>query len=231
MSRTDGEQRSSPRAGASRGTGWEGGGGGALPPELAPALRARLAALFDEGRELWERFDIAVRRNEWHPFVPAHYEKVLAALLPLRRPGLRFLEWGSANGVITIMADMLGFEAYGIELDAALVDAARDLARKHGSAARFAAGSFLPAGYAWRPASGDARTGTIGHGPSGYPQLGHPLEDFDIVFGYPWGGEEPLMRDIMRCHGRPDATLLLWGVADEPPDARQPTGEPWGTAR
>ena len=32
-----------------------------------------------------------------------------------------FLEWGSGTGVITIMADMLGFEAYGIEINPALV--------------------------------------------------------------------------------------------------------------
>ena len=28
-----------------------------------------------------------------------------------RGPGLRFLEWGAATGVITIIADLLGFDA------------------------------------------------------------------------------------------------------------------------
>ncbi|MDP9348996.1 MAG: hypothetical protein M3P24_07635, partial [Gemmatimonadota bacterium] len=91
----------------------------AAPPgaELDAALRARLDALLEEGWELWDRFDSEVRRRSWHPFVAADYERVLQALLPLRAPGLRFLEWGSATGVITIMADLLGFDAYGIELD------------------------------------------------------------------------------------------------------------------
>ena len=90
-----------------------------------PELRARLQALLDEGWEIWDRFDNEVRQRHWHPFVAADYERVLQALLPLRAPGLRFLEWGSATGVITIMADLLGFEACGIELDPSLVRHAR----------------------------------------------------------------------------------------------------------
>lgn len=173
------------------------------------ALRGRLLSLAEEGRDLWHRFDHEVRQKHWHPFVPADYDLVLAALVAARRPGLRFLEWGSASGIITIMADLLGFEAYGIELDDALVDVARQLAAKHGSGARFQAGSFLPAGYRWRPRDGDGRIGTLGDGASAYPALGHPLDDFDVVYAYPWGGEEALMLDLMRQYGAPHATLLL----------------------
>jgi hypothetical protein len=78
--------------------------------------------------------------------------------------------------------------------------------------ARFAAGSFLPAGYRWRPNGGDARLGTIGEGESGYLQLEHPLDDFDLVYGFPWDGEEPMMRDLMRQYGARGARLLLNGV-------------------
>jgi hypothetical protein len=187
----------------------------ASPPELAadPRLRARLVALCDEGWEIWCRFDTEVRRHGWHPFVAADYESVLETLLTLRAPGLRFLEWGSAPGVITIMADLLGFEACGIELDPTLVRVARELAARYASRARFAAGSFLPGGYEWKPRSGDGRLGTIGQGPPGYAELGHPLEDFDLVFAYPWSGEEPMMHDVMRRYGGRDARLLLYGVA------------------
>ncbi len=176
---------------------------------MGAPLQARLTSLIEEGWEIWDRFDREVRDHRWHPFVAADYERVLQALLELRAPGLRFLEWGSATGVITIMADMLGFESYGIELDPDLVDVARTLATKHGSGARFEAGSFLPMGYEWRSPNGDGRRGTIGHGESAYPRLGHPLDEFDLVFGYPWSGEEPMMHDLMRSYGRPGARLLL----------------------
>lgn len=183
-------------------------------PELDAALGARLTALCTEGWDLFERFDLEVRTREFHSFIAADYDVVLTSLLAHRGANLRFLEWGSATGVITIMADMLGYDASGIELDESLVTTARTLAVRHRSAAKFVAGSFLPSGYRYNPKGGDGRTATIGEGASGYLQLGHALDDFDVVFGYPWGGEEPMMLDLMRCYGRRDATLLLHGVND-----------------
>ena len=177
-------------------------------------LNARLDALCAEGWAIWEHFDRTVREPGFHPFVAADYDVARAALLPLRAPGRRFLEWGSASGIITIMADLMGFDACGIELDASLVATARALATRHGSGARFVAGSFLPAGYGWRSRDGDRRTGTIGDGPSGYLQLGRALDEFDVVFGYPWGGEVPVMQDVMQRYGRPDALLLLYDTND-----------------
>jgi hypothetical protein len=173
------------------------------------ALQARLDALCAEGWAIWEHFDRTVREANFHPFVAADYDAVRAALLPHRAPGRRFLEWGSASGIITIMADLLGFDACGVELDTSLVATARALAARHGSRARFVAGSFLPAGYRWRSREGDTRTGTIGEGPSAYMQLGRALEDFDVVYAYPWDGEAPVMHDVMRRYGRHDALLLL----------------------
>jgi hypothetical protein len=175
---------------------------------------ADIAALLDEGRDIFHRFDLEVRQQHFHPFVAADYDRVLGALRALHRPGMRFLEWGSATGVITILADFVGYEASGIELDAGLVDTARDLAARHGSGARFACGSFLPTGYRYRTPSGDERLGTIGDGPSGYLELGSPLDTFDLVFGYPWGGEAPMMLDLMRAYGSRDALLLLHGNTD-----------------
>ncbi len=173
-------------------------------------LHSRLDALCADGWDIWERFDRTVRARAFHPFVAADYDRVRTTLLALRAPGRRFLEWGSASGVITIMADLMGFDACGIEVDAALVKTAHALAARHGSGARFVVGSFLPTGYVPRSAGGDTRTGTIASGPSGYLALGRALDEFDVIFGYPWGGEAPVMRDLMQQYGRRDATLLLY---------------------
>lgn len=178
-------------------------------PELDAATNARIDAVCEEGREFWHRFDADVRQDHWHPFVPADYDAVRKSLQSLRRPGRRFLEWGSATGVITIMADLMGFDACGIEFDSSLVTVARELAARVGSKARFATGSFIPMGWEWKPSDGDGRIGTIGDGPSGYLELGRALSDFDIVYAFPWGGEEPMMLDLFRCHGHEDARLLL----------------------
>lgn len=181
-------------------------------PRLDAALSERIHALCEEGRDLWHDFDIEVRQDHWHSFVAADYNAVQAALLDLRSSGARFLEWGSATGVVTIMADLLGFDASGIELDPSLVQVARELAERTGSKARFAAGSFIPLGWAWSPPGGDGRSGTIGAGTSGYLELGRSLDEYDVVYGYPWSGEEDLMLDLMRAHGREDARLLLYTV-------------------
>jgi len=184
-----------------------------VPPAAEPTIAdaAQLARLIEEGWAIFERFDANVRQKQFHPFVAADYDRVLVTLLALRAPGLRFVEWGSATGVITIMASLLGFEAYGIELDPSLGRIARDLAAKFNSRAVFVDASFVPTGYRWRPATGDGRLGTIGDGPSAYPIIGHALDDFDLVYAYPWGGEEAMMIDLMRSYGRRGARLLLHG--------------------
>jgi len=182
------------------------------PDEPGPELRSRLRRLCEEGRDLRDRFAADVRKHGFHPFVAADYEAVLAALVSVRAPGLSFLEWGSATGVITIMADLLGFDAYGIEIDGDLVERARCLARRTGSGATFSTGSFLPEGYTWTDPDGDHRLGTIGRAESGYPELGRSLEDFDVVFGYPWAGEEPMMLHLMRTHGGAGTRLLVHGA-------------------
>jgi len=180
-------------------------------PQLDAALSERIDALCEEGREFWHRFDTEVRQHHFHPFVAADYDCIRSTLLPLRGPGRRFLEWGSATGVITIMADLMGFDACGIELDSSLVQVARELAVRWSSKARFTVGSFIPMGWEWTPRGGDGRLGTIGRGPSGYVQLGCALADFDVVYAFPWTGEESMMVDLMRCHGHEDARLLLHG--------------------
>jgi hypothetical protein len=179
-------------------------------PELDAALNARLAELCSAGWDIFERFDSEVRDKRFHPFVAAEYEKVLAALIEHRREGQRFLEWGSASGVITIMADLLGYEAYGIELDDSLVTTARELAVRFHSSARFVSGSFVPAAFAIAPQG--AANAWVGEGPSGYLELGRALDDFDVVFGFPWPGGKPRMLDLMSNYGGEHATLLLFDV-------------------
>jgi hypothetical protein len=116
--------------------------------------------------------------------------------------------------VVTIMADLLGYQAYGIELDPSLVTVARELAARADSGARFVTGSFIPMGWTWKPKDGDGRLGTIGRGRSGYLELGRSLSDFDVVYAFPWMGEEPMMVDLMRAHGRDDANLVIYTTED-----------------
>ncbi len=58
-------------------------------------------------------------------------------------PRARFCEWGSGIGVVTAMAEMLGFEACGIEIDAPLAAASRELLRDFKLSAPIETGDYL----------------------------------------------------------------------------------------
>ncbi len=177
-------------------------------PAGEAALFTRLRELCEEGLAISARLEGA-RQGEWHHFVPGDYDTVLQALLGIRARGGRFLELGSATGVIAIMADLLGFEACGIEIAPELVAEARGLAERYGSAARFATGSFIPAGYSWVSETGDTRMGTVGIGAPAYAELRYELADFDWVYAYPWPGEAEVLRDVVQRCGGPRPRLLL----------------------
>lgn len=192
-------------------------GPGSLRLQNWPAAPSGETALFGRLRELCEEgLAISARiggstEHRWSSFVPAEYDTVLAGLLRIRGSGGRFLELGSAVGVIAIMADLLGFEACGIEISPELVGEARGLARRYGSSALFAVGSFLPADYRWESESGDTRMGTVALGKPAYAELQSDLADFDWIYAYPWPGESEVLRDVVWRHGAPGAKLLLHG--------------------
>jgi len=74
-------------------------------------------------------------------FVPSDYEVAWYAMSH-RKPG-RFCEWGSGLGIAVGLAELLGYEASGIELDRDLADASRRLLQDHGLRASITTGSYL----------------------------------------------------------------------------------------
>ena len=45
-------------------------------------------------------------------------------------------------------------------------------------------------------------------GACGYDELGLELVDFDLVYAFPWPGEEDWLRELVKRHARPGALLL-----------------------
>ena len=80
-------------------------------------------------------------------FVCSELSAVEAALQFVIRGDLArgpiFCEWGSGLGAVCAVASSLDFEVYGIEIQAELVDAAREVVAELGLEAEFAHGSFL----------------------------------------------------------------------------------------
>ena len=74
---------------------------------------------------LWAEADAIWEANGNSPayalYVSADYMAIFEKLCELRGRVDTVLEWGSGLGVMTIMANRLGFDAYGIEAEPELV--------------------------------------------------------------------------------------------------------------
>ena len=159
-------------------------------------------------------------------FIAADYDLVYRTLAEHAEPGACFLEWGSGIGAITIMAEMLGFHARGIEIEEELVEEAVELAERHGSVAEFVAGSFVPEEYDWSTVDATSNVHTDPGGIGGYDDLEMPLEDFDVIYAYPWPGEDPFFFDIFQQCARPGALFVTYHGMEGMQVTRKPLEEP-----
>lgn len=123
--------------------------------------------------------------------------------------GLVFCEWGSGGGAVCALAASLGLDAYGIEIHGELVEAAKALLEELGLEAKFAHGTFLQPGddeFLVGNEATAAETST-----AAYDELELSLAACDIVFSYPWPGEESLHDEVFSRHATPGALLLTHG--------------------
>ena len=141
-------------------------------------------------------------------FVPSDYRKLYSVLRLIERNrltcGMKFCEWGSGIGVATMIASMVGFEAHGIEIDAELVNVAERVIQEHELAVNIVCGSFVPEGVddlidsAF--AENDGSISMVTEAVDAYSELGLEIDEFDIVFCFPWPTDEILTAEIFdRC--------------------------------
>jgi hypothetical protein len=181
----------------------------ALPPSVA-------ALLEDAGRRI-EALDNTMR-IDIPAFVPSNFELAYRALAEIAAANLatghRFIEWGSGIGVIACLASCLGYDAVGIEIEQKLVDMAEQLARDHGIDVEFACGSFVPDGIVPRVDWVDGIAWLTTEGPDGYEILDLDPDDFDVVFAYPWPGEEQVIFDLFADTAAVGSLLLTYHGMD-----------------
>src|SRR6266566_9914702 len=110
---------------------------------------ARLIATCSRG---WERFFADHADHQAPRFVPSVPERVFAVLEEVTTrhlpPNRVFCEWGSGFGTATCLAALLGYEAYGLEIDEELVRLSRAIARRRGIPVTMLCTSLFPEGYA-----------------------------------------------------------------------------------
>lgn len=188
-------------------------------PEATVPLPSDVAAFLAEVDDRVDRF----MRN--HPtwgsgFVPSDFVTVYHALRAIYESNLttgrHLCEWGSGFGVVAMLAEMVGFQACGIEIDRDLVDQAHALANHSEFAAEFVHGSFIPRGSeaCAEEAYADNDAGVVWlvtETDDAYDELGLDPDDFDIIFAYPWPGEENVIDRLFDRCAADGALLLTYG--------------------
>lgn len=165
------------------------------------------ALLLDVEREELAREQSRGGRHDL--FISSDYTAVWKYLAAIPYQRSLFLEWGSGMGAITMMAALLGFRSYGIEIQEDLNTVATSLANRHNIDATFVTGSFLPDEFGENPELVDENLPHGYEGADGYVEMGVALEDFDVIYGFPYPGEEELFLSLFRRRAGSHALLLM----------------------
>ncbi len=152
-------------------------------------------------------------------FVPSDFVTVYHALRAITEanlaPGNSLCEWGSGFGVVASLAAMLEFNVCGIEIERDLSDASRKLADDFGLPVEFVHGSFVPPGAEADVEEASAENSAeyfwlVTDVDDAYDKLGLDPDDFDVVFAYPWPGEECLIESLFEKYAAEEALLLTY---------------------
>jgi hypothetical protein len=146
-------------------------------------------------------------------FVGSELLTVNRALSRIQAEGLArgpvFCEWGSGLGGVCGVAALNGFTPLGIEIQREFVDSARELAKNLNLAMVFAEGTFL------FPGDEDLVSTATLHmvqtfDSRAWDEMDLAPADCDVVFAYPWPGEEDIVDGAFARHASPDALLLTF---------------------
>ena len=193
-----------------------------IPLRLKPdEVPDDVAALIAEADKRCDDFFDAGLGRRYPRYIPSDPAIVHAAMVYLKDSGdIRgdvFCEWGCGFAVATCMASLIGYEAYGIEIEPELADLADQLAADFNIPAHILCTSYLPEGYEECDGVGgkdllppEATTST-GEAIDVTPSYdGLDPSEVDVFFVYPWPGQEELMMDLFQITSTEDAILLIY---------------------
>ena len=184
-----------------------------------------VARLIETCSRGWERFFADHDDHQAPRFVPSVPERVFAVLEEVTTrnlpPNRVFCEWGSGFGTATCLAALLGYEAYGLEIDEELVRRSRAIARRLRIPVTMLCTSLFPEGYgAYAGVDGAALVAPESlsdhndedRGPLRYDGMDIKIDiaDIGVFFAYPWPEEQELMQQLFDAVAREGAILVVY---------------------
>ena len=174
--------------------------------------------LIVEGERRIDAFLETTSRSPMLSFVPSDFRDTYRGLAWLWEQhltaGRTFCEWGSGFGLVAMEAAMIGFHACGIEVEPVLVDEAEALAQDFEIPVEFVTGSFVPDGSLETPGAMEELDWLDYTAPPAYESLGYDVDDFDVVFAYPWPGEQHVVYDLFEEHASAGSLVLTFHGVD-----------------
>jgi len=176
-----------------------------IPIEIGQAIR--------QAQERIQAFQDRWDQPQIEQFVASDYElvyRVLSWIVDQRlMTGRRMLEWGCGFAVVATLASRLGLDVTGIEAEQRLLVEAERTVAEFAAPVELVWGNFLPAGA--ESLSRNPDFPSLGHRvPCAYHTIGSDLDDFSLVFGYPWPGEWAFHETVFAKYGGVGALLVLF---------------------
>ncbi len=129
--------------------------------------------------------------------------------------GNRFLEWGCGFAVVSSIASSLGMDTVGIEAEAILLEQAEETLGQWQAnteaniEVELVHGDFLPEGS--ESLAIDDGLPSLGHlQQCAYETLQMDLDDFSLVYSYPWPGEDTFHRDVFDQYAARGGLLMMF---------------------
>jgi SAM-dependent methyltransferase len=157
--------------------------------------------------------------DQWHKqpieqYVACDFRDVWRAMSQLTESklarGNTFCEWGCGFGIVTGLASQLGWEAVGIEAEAFLVEQAKRFLQRNQLAGEVLHGNFLPPGSERLARSQSDHASLFHQVENAYEKHDLQLDDYAVIFAYPWPGEHHFLQEVFRCYGGEDALMLMF---------------------
>lgn len=185
----------------------------ALKVDDAAAIPAKIAGWITMADQSIQAFQDRWDRQQIEQFVACDFSHVYRVLAQIRQTqwlsGNQFCEWGCGFGLVACMAASLGWDVVAIEAEAVLIDQAQHLIATTGESVQLLHGNFLPPGA--EDLADDPYHPSLTHAePSVYEANDLTVDDFDVIYAYPWPGEEPFLQDVFDRYGRLGSLLVLF---------------------